>query len=230
MTFDPESANKAEGGAYALKIFQATLNILSHLLIGIVVGVSLIFSFRNGLPLGATMLHIVLCVVGYQLLMAEAILSLSADNGWSGVLRFRDKRRAHTILQVVGAALAIAGSFIKIIDKTRNFNTLHGRFGLVALVFTTVSLVNGLTSLYAFEWRRFCPGNISKITHICFGIVAFAASSISLCYGFDKVFFRMWASEAFTNALIAFTACFTAIIIINPTINFFKKSYQLVSK
>lgn len=65
----------------------------------------------------------------YQLLMAEAILSLSADNGWSGVLRFKDKRYAHTILQVMGAALALAGSFIKMLDKEQNFNTLHGQFG-----------------------------------------------------------------------------------------------------
>ncbi|XP_045516643.1 uncharacterized protein LOC123709384 [Pieris brassicae] len=229
MTVDIESS-KVEGGPYVLKIFQATLNILSHLLIGLVVGICLIFSLNPfRLPLGSTPQHIVLCVIGYQLLMAEAILSLSADNGWSGVLRFRDKRRAHTILQVVGSALALAGSFIKMLDKTQNFNTLHGQFGLVAVVFTSVSLVNGLTSLYAFEWRRFCPGNISKITHICFGIVAFAAASISLCYGFDKAFFRVWATDNFTNALIGCTAAFTAIIIINPTINFFKKTYNLVS-
>ncbi|XP_022112387.2 uncharacterized protein LOC110991358 [Pieris rapae] len=128
MTVDIESS-KVEGGLYALKIFQATLNILSHLLIGLVVGICLIFSLRNGLPLGSTPQHIILCVIGYQLLMAEAILSLSADNGWSGVLRFRDKRRAHTILQVVGSTLALAGSFIKMLDKTENFNTLHGQFG-----------------------------------------------------------------------------------------------------
>ncbi|CAK1543090.1 unnamed protein product [Leptosia nina] len=231
MTVDPEIVgNKEVGGAYALKVFQASLNILSHLLIGIVVGVSLLFSFRNGLPLNVIMLHIVLCVIGYQLLMAESILSLSADNGWSGVLRFKDKRMAHTILQVGGSALALVGSFLVMVDKTVNFNTLHGQFGLVAVVFTAVSLVNGLTSLYAFEWRRFCPGNISKITHICFGIVAFASSSISLCYGFDKFSFRLWASDAFTNATIACTACFTTIIIINPTINFFKKSYRLIVK
>ncbi|CAF4855439.1 unnamed protein product [Pieris macdunnoughi] len=227
MSVDPEIVQGREN--YPLKVFQATLNILSHLLIGIVVGISLIFAFRNGLPLNENSQHIILCVLGYQLLMAESILSLSADNGWSGVLRFKDKRRAHSILQVVGSAMAVTGSIILMLSKTQNFNTLHGQFGLAAMVFTTVSLVNGVTSLYAFEWRRFCPGNISKLTHICFGVVAFGSASISLCYGFDYVFFRRWATNNFTDTLIGCTACFTAIIIINPVINFAKKSYQLVS-
>ncbi|XP_022112374.2 uncharacterized protein LOC110991346 [Pieris rapae] len=227
MSLDPEIVQEREN--YPLKVFQATLNILSHLLIGLVVGISLIFAFRNGLPLNANSQHIILCVLGYQLLMAESILSLSADNGWSGVLRFKDKRRAHTILQVVGSALAVAGSIILMLSKTQNFNSLHGQFGLAAMVFTTVSLVNGVTSLYAFEWRRFCPGNISKLTHICFGVAAFGCASISLCYGFDYIFFRMWATNNFTDTLIGCTACFTVIIIINPAINFAKKSYQLVS-
>lgn len=49
---------------YKLKIFHSTLNILAHTLIGAVTGVSLFYSFRNGIPLGPTPLHIVLCVIG----------------------------------------------------------------------------------------------------------------------------------------------------------------------
>lgn len=74
MTVDIES-NKVEGASYALKIFQATLNILSHLLIGLVVGICLIFSLRNGLPLGATPQHIVLCVIGVSGILIETIFA-----------------------------------------------------------------------------------------------------------------------------------------------------------
>lgn len=49
---------------YNLYIFQSTLNLLANILIGTVVGISLLFALRNGLPLGATSLHIVLCVIG----------------------------------------------------------------------------------------------------------------------------------------------------------------------
>lgn len=64
----------------------------------------------------------------YQLLMAQSILSLSG-NGWSSKLRLVDKRRAHWILQILGSGLALAGSFIKILDKTVHWNTYHGQFG-----------------------------------------------------------------------------------------------------
>ncbi|XP_038212857.1 uncharacterized protein LOC119833057 [Zerene cesonia] len=231
MTVDPESIVKNGDADYVLKIFQATLNLIAHVLIGIVVGACILISFSNGLPMSPIMQHVVLCAVGYQLLMAEAILSLSADNGWSAVLRFKDKRRAHTILQVTGSALAIAGTLIVMMEKTSHFTSTHGILGFVALVFTTLSLVNGLTSLYAHEWRKFCPGNISKITHICFGIIAFGAASASLCYGFDAFFFRMWAgNNALTDTLIGFTAALTTIIIINPTITFFKKTSRFAKK
>ncbi|CAH0727009.1 unnamed protein product, partial [Brenthis ino] len=115
--------------SYGLKVYQSSLNLLAHILIGATVGISILFVFRNGLPLGATPLHILLCVLGYQLLMAQAILSLCPHNGWSANLRLFDKKVAHTILQVLGSALAIAGSFIKILDKSEHWNTLHGQFG-----------------------------------------------------------------------------------------------------
>ncbi|XP_046967992.1 uncharacterized protein LOC124535723 [Vanessa cardui] len=217
-------------GSYSLKIFQSSLNLLAHILIGATVGISILYSFRNGTPLSSTPLHIVLCVIGYQLLMSEAILSLCPHNGWSASLRLVDKRRAHTILQIVGSVLAIAGSIVKALNKSVNWNTLHGQYGLVAMVFTAVCLVNGVASLYAFEFRKYLNGNLSKITHICFGIVAFVTSAISLCYGFDKNSFKNWATPALAYTIIGFTACFTAIIIINPTITFFKKSFRVFKK
>lgn len=49
---------------YKLRIFYSSLNILTHTLIGAVTGVCLFYAFKDGIPLGATPLHIVLCVVG----------------------------------------------------------------------------------------------------------------------------------------------------------------------
>lgn len=49
---------------YYLQIFQASANLLSHVLVGCIVAISLAFAFRNGLPLSATAMHIVLCVIG----------------------------------------------------------------------------------------------------------------------------------------------------------------------
>ncbi|XP_053601654.1 uncharacterized protein LOC128670202 [Plodia interpunctella] len=212
-----------------LKIFNAALNLLIHILIGATVGIALLYSFKKG-PMNATTIHIVLCVLGYQLLMAQAILCLSPHNSWSSSLKLLQKRQAHWILQILGSALAIAGSFVKILDKTSHWNTLHGQFALVALVFTVASLVNGITSLYAYELRRIMPGTLSKITHIIFGTVAFGAACISLCYGFDKGSFRKWASAPMAATVITFTATFTFIIIVNPLVIFVDKTLRVIRR
>ncbi|CAH2242665.1 uncharacterized protein LOC120631504 [Pararge aegeria] len=235
---DPEAVNSSKledvgTENYSLKIFQSTLNLLAHILIGIVVGISILFAFRNGLPTNnMTNLHIVLCVIGYQLLMAEGILALCPYNSWTAGLRLVDKRRTHTILQILGSVLAIVGSILKSLDKSTNWNTLHGKFALVAMVFTTVSLVNGLTSLYAYELRKCVPGNFSKIPHIVFGVVAFVASLIALCYGFDYGFFKNWTANAgppfgFAYAIMAMSAAFTFIIIVNPMITALNKTVRM---
>nr|XP_034833077.1 uncharacterized protein LOC117989775 [Maniola hyperantus] len=222
---------------YSLQIFQSTLNLLAHVLIGIVVGVCMLFGFRYGVPLRMTNLHIVLCVIGYQLMMAEGILALCPYNSWTAGLKLVDKKRTHTILQIMGSVLAIAGSILKSLDKTTNFNTLHGRYALVAMVFTIVSLVNGVTSLYAYELRKCIPGNFSKIPHSIFGVVAFVASLISLCYGFNYSFFKTWTGverssgenqhHGFAYAMMAMSAAFTFIIIVNPIITTFNKTLRV---
>lgn len=57
----------ANNDNYGLKVFQSSLNLLAHILIGATVGISVLFSFQNGLPLGATMAHILLCVLGVSI-------------------------------------------------------------------------------------------------------------------------------------------------------------------
>ena len=52
------------GKAYYLKTFHVSMNLLCHILVGIIVGVNIVFVFRLPLPLGKTPLHIVLCVLG----------------------------------------------------------------------------------------------------------------------------------------------------------------------
>ncbi|XP_013191503.1 uncharacterized protein LOC106135685 [Amyelois transitella] len=210
----PEDVNES---VYKLKIFNSSMNVLVHILIGIIVGVTVILVYSFGSPPSWGMLHMLLCVIGYQLLMAEGILSLSPDNGWSSFMKLRDKKRAHWILQIVGSVLAIIGTVMEIMQKNVHFDSLHGKYGLVAMVFTILSLINGLTSLYAYECRKIIPPIVSKVSHSLFGCFAFVTSSISLCYGFDMQWFREWLIiEELGTVIIVFTALFTFIVIINP--------------
>lgn len=68
----PEAESK---NLYRMRTFQSTLNLLAHILIGIVVGSCLLFSFRNGLPIGATPVHIVLCVLGVSFKIVFFLIS-----------------------------------------------------------------------------------------------------------------------------------------------------------
>lgn len=61
-------------GNYGLKVFQSSLNLLAHVLIGATVGISVLFSLQNGLPMGATRLHILLCVLGVSISFNFALI------------------------------------------------------------------------------------------------------------------------------------------------------------
>lgn len=74
-------------------------------------------------------------------------MSLSSNNGWSLRFTFVDKRRAHWILQILGSGLAIAGSFIKILDKEMHWHTYHGQFGKFSII-----LRIGITVVFYFEY------------------------------------------------------------------------------
>ncbi|CAH0625433.1 unnamed protein product [Chrysodeixis includens] len=214
---------------YHMQTLKTVLNSLAHMLIGLVCILTLFFAFYRGLPTSMTNIHIALTVIGYQFLMAQGILSLCPHNAWSAHLTLGHKKRIHWILQIMGSILAIAGSALYILNKPVHWNTLHGKYGLVALVFTIASLFNGVTSLYAFELRKVIPipGKLSKLSHICFGIVAYAASSASLCYGYDKGFFKMYMdSDVNTYFLMGFTVVLTVVVILNPIITFVEKLFR----
>nr|XP_053608732.1 uncharacterized protein LOC128674275 [Plodia interpunctella] len=219
----PEDATESK---YKLKILNSSLNLLVHMLIGVIVGVTVLLVFSYGVPPSWGMLHMLLCVIGYQLLMAEGILSLCPDNGWSSFMTLRDKKRAHWILQVLGSALAIIGTVMEITQKKVHFKSLHAQFGLVAMIFTILSLINGLTSLYTYELRKFISPRLSKITHSVFGSIAFLTSSISLCYAFNMRWFRNWvALDELAVTLIVFTALLTFIVMVNPFVVLYVKYF-----
>jgi cytochrome b-561 domain containing protein 2 len=69
----------------------------------------------------------------YQLLMVEAILVMAPDS-WLANLTLKHRKLVHYGMQVVGSILALAGSFLKIIDKDVHWDTLHGQFGKLVII------------------------------------------------------------------------------------------------
>lgn len=124
--------------------------------------------------------------------MAESILCFSKSNSWSSVHTRRTNSHVHWILQVVGAILSLAGCIIEYFDRPDHFHTIHGitgnhilyfngrflilitfKLGLVSMVFLMVSLLNGLSALWATELRSYVKPVYSKFFHNFCGIFTF---------------------------------------------------------
>ncbi|GBP09811.1 hypothetical protein EVAR_81082_1 [Eumeta japonica] len=50
-------------------------------------------------------------------------------NGWSKALKYQEKKTIHWIVQIIGSALAVAGSVVRIMDIEDGFETPHAIFG-----------------------------------------------------------------------------------------------------
>ncbi|KAJ2951837.1 hypothetical protein O0L34_g14001 [Tuta absoluta] len=211
------------------KVLNAKMHAVVQTLIGANVGVSLWFAFKSK-PISAFQLHVGLCVIGYQLLMAHGVLCLRSP-GWS-TLGLKLRRRVHWILQLSGSILAIAGSALMIKEKSdagrAHFTSLHAKLALAALVFTIASLINGLLSLYVVELRHLIPAKVSKISHIILGTAAFTASSASLAFGFKKHSFVEWASLELANVMVGIVIVYTGLIIVVPVYNVLRMAVSRV--
>lgn len=117
--------------------------------------------------------------------MAEGILTFYASNAWTRLHGRRTRTHLHWILQVVGAAMSIAGCVIEYYDNTRHLRSIHSLLGLISLVFLFVSLLNGVSAMWATEWRRWVRPVYSKFFHNVCGLLAFVIGMVSQYYSYD---------------------------------------------
>ncbi|CAH0625429.1 unnamed protein product [Chrysodeixis includens] len=213
--------------AKSYKVSMFSWNVFLHVFMGIIVAIPIAyaFSFVKNNQGWAIYFHILLLVPGFQLLMGQSFLGLCPYNAWSTDLNTVEKRRAHWILASLSAILLIVGNYYVMDAKTVNFNTMHGKFGLVALVFSIVNMVTGVAALYPTQLKKFCiPPSLSKISHIIFGVVGFLTAGVSLCYSYDKNAFKNWIGADAALGCIIITALFTAFLCFNPMYTSYKRT------
>lgn len=74
--------------------------------------------------------HVFLTTVGYQLLMAEGIMTLNKVNSWTYFHSRSTKRTLHWILQGLGTILILIGNIIIIVTKkSEHFKSAHAITG-----------------------------------------------------------------------------------------------------
>ncbi|XP_048483651.1 uncharacterized protein LOC119690288 isoform X3 [Plutella xylostella] len=196
-------------------------NTITHMVIGGVTLVAIVFALRPGFSDDFRQ-HIIMCTVGYVVLMSQAVLSLSPYNGWSQTFLYQEKRFMHWVLQIAGSALAITGSIIKIVDTPDNFQTVHGIIGLIALLLTCLSMIGGIINLLFFKVNP----KIIKILHTCLGLLTLCVAYLSLIFAFSDY------SNIFLNGVsnvrlaISLTVVGLGGLVASSIVNIFQRIYS----
>jgi hypothetical protein len=115
---------------------ESYLNVANHLMNAAAAFYMTLYSVRQGWQ--SITWHIFLTTVGYQLLMAEAIMVLYSPNSWTYFHSYRTKKHLHWILQTIAAVFIVVGNVIIIvIKKTPHFKSAHaitGQYFIFALL------------------------------------------------------------------------------------------------
>ncbi|XP_075981324.1 uncharacterized protein LOC142979961 [Anticarsia gemmatalis] len=123
-------------------------------------------------------IHIVLCTMGYFILMTQAVMAFS-PYGWANNLEYEKKKIIHLAFQVFGSILAIAGSIVKFADSDASFDSAHGICGFLAMLLTIITLIGGVLN---FLFSNKMNNNLMKILHSCCGTVTLMFAFISLVF------------------------------------------------
>ncbi|CAD7086001.1 unnamed protein product [Hermetia illucens] len=185
-----------------LEKLELLLNTLNHMLIGFVS----IYMTWYGLShnLSSVPLHAWLCTIGYQFLMAEAIMCFYSGNAWTSLLSTRGKRHIHWVLQVLGSGLALAGFIIIVVHVTgEHFTSIHGILGLVSTIFLLINLAMGLAAFFSIKLRNLIKPIISKTLHVFLGLTGFVLGMVTLYYGIIKL--KRSVDETFVTMLAVFS-------------------------
>lgn len=172
---------------------QLLLNTLNHALIGFVFMYTVWVCYKNGFQLIFTW-HVLLCVFGFHVLMAESIMAFYSGCSWAVALTHPQRKTTHWVMQVVGSGSIIVGIALEIYfretKKKKHFSSPHSILGLIALVLLVLSMCNGLGSLYAVELRKRMKPMYIKLSHHFIGLACFVIGMASLFIGYSKKIFK----------------------------------------
>lgn len=176
------------------------VNTINHFLIGITTFYSVWYTMHYDF-MGH--LHPHLTVIGYQLLMAEGILTYYKANTLTLYNTKVQKNYTHWILQTLGTIAAITGVVHEIFYREKigrgHFYSNHGIFGkscrfqisrlfdyfilgLISTIFLVISFLSGCATQFSVDLRQYLKPPLSKLFHILMSLTAFITGMVSLHY------------------------------------------------
>ncbi|XP_004534463.1 cytochrome b561 domain-containing protein 2 [Ceratitis capitata] len=157
--------------------------------------------------------HAVLCTLGFLVLMSEGLMAYYRGNVWTQVCQRPEKARLHWLLQLSGSIIGIIGIMIKICLEEVHFHTRHGIIGLATMIILFISLLSGLSSLYATELKSRLQPRFNKTSHNIIGLITFTLSMASMYYSFETQLFNDFSLDASTYLDFRLLLEITTIII-----------------
>ncbi|XP_011181131.2 transmembrane reductase CYB561D2-like [Zeugodacus cucurbitae] len=142
--------------------------------------------------------HAVFCTLGFLCLMSEGLMAYYRGNVWTQVCHRPEKARLHWVLQLCGAIIGLIGIVIKMFLEEVHFHTRHGIIGLATMVILFISLLSGLSSLYATELKGRLQPRFNKTLHNIIGLITFTLAMLSMYYSFETQLFNDYSLDAST--------------------------------
>lgn len=114
--------------------------------------------------------------------MTQAILAFYSENVWSKQHTRQMQKTIHWILQALGSSAAITGIVIEYIGRNlkskAHFSSTHSTIGLIAVIFTFIGMINGVSALWSVKLKKFARPVYFKLAHNLNGMIAFVLGKI----------------------------------------------------
>lgn len=154
-------------------------------------------------------------------LMTEGVLALSKDNFVSKYCRpFR--LRSHWIPLTIAVVLSLAGFLVAFINKNRlnknHFVSWHALFGLIGLISSIPTCLNGIPVLYKKEIKKYISPKIAKFVHIATGVATVLFGGISLFLSVYSNWFQKRTSRSYVPFLYGLlcVSIATVVVLLKP--------------
>ncbi|XP_072746001.1 transmembrane reductase CYB561D2 [Anoplolepis gracilipes] len=197
------STENSRSGCSDQRIFISEMDVINHILI---VGVTVFLVYYAAKENHVTNIHVILCTIGYVLLMSEAIVVLAGDNFLTSCLSRRANKHLHWILQAIGLIFNLVGVGLMYDAKTTHFKSIHGILGIASLVIVCVVTIFGYPVWIAWKLRNFVRPVTIKLLHNFLGTAGFVIGMASQCYGYKKrTIYQMTKMESADDILLVLT-------------------------
>ncbi|KAG6453772.1 hypothetical protein O3G_MSEX008309 [Manduca sexta] len=150
------------------------LNLVSNICALIFLGIIMFCCFKDGVTLFS--FHPTLMSLGWVIIMTSAINAITPGDLATEWMPIRLRSARHWVLQVFGGIIILVGFLIilsnKIINDKPHFTTLHGKFGLAALIFMLSTMIGGIGALYSLKLKHYLAPIYTKLIHASVGMLS----------------------------------------------------------